>query len=80
MRRTRFALACVLTLPFAACSADAAYVKADAETYRILAPYAEAGIAASDKDAAAKLDLMDLVKSWALRIRLNGGFAEEPAK
>jgi hypothetical protein len=73
MRRTR--LPALLTLALAACAPHEAYVRADAETYLILAPYTRAGIKAdATLDEDQKMDRIKLVESWETRIRLNEGF------
>lgn len=70
MPRILLALVAVLT----SCAPAADYVRADADTYTRLAPFAEAGIAASDEPADQKERLVRLLRSWELRVRLAGGF------
>jgi hypothetical protein len=73
MRRTR--LPALLALTLAACAPHEAYVRSDAETYQILAPYTRAGIEAdASLDDEQRKDRLALVESWEMRIRLNGGF------
>lgn len=72
MRRTRI-IGAVAVAFLVSCVPHEQYVKADASTFQVLAPYTRAGIDGSDKDAAAKQDLHDLVNSWEFRIRQNGG-------
>lgn len=77
MRRNRLAGLFSL-LALAACEAPhAVYVDADAATYRILAPYARAGIEAdATLDEDQREDRLSTIATWEMRIRLNGGKTE----